>query len=219
MSKTKILMIIVIFITFSMSRAYASLSAHPVQIYETVIKGQKNYLTLHIANAGPSGSLGYQISATEPWISFSSTSGEIPISDSIEIKLIVDATSLNSGLYKADILIGDPHHGPITVPIEILVSMVADVYESSDNNSLMLQAYPNPFNSTTVINYTLPESQYVIINLLDIRGSQIKVLANEFQTEGIHRINFDGSELPSGIYFITLNTQSYSIVRKLIINK
>lgn len=219
MSKTKILMIVVIFITFSISRASASLSAHPEQIYDTAIKGQKNNLTLHIANAGPSGSLGYQISATEPWISFSSTSGEIPILDSVEIKLVVDATWLKEGIYKTDILIGDPHHGPIIVPVEILVSTVADVYESSDNNSLMLQAYPNPFNSSTEINYSLPDNQDVIINIIDINGSLIKSVANEFQTEGIHRINFDGSELPSGIYFLTLNSKSFSIVKKLIINK
>jgi len=219
MPKTKILIIVVIFITFSMSRAFASLSVHPEQIYDTAIKGQKNNLTLHIANAGPSGSLGYQISATEPWISFSSTSGEIPISDSIEIKLVVDATWLKEGIYKADILIGDPHHGPITVPVEILVSTVADVYESSEDNSLKLQAYPNPFYSATQISYTLPKSQNVIINLLDIQGSVIKKVANEYQSEGSHRLTFNGTDLPPGIYFLTLNTPSYSIVRKLILNK
>lgn len=219
MPKTKILIIVVIFITFSMSRAFASLSVHPEQIYDTAIKGQKNNLTLHIANAGPSGSLGYQISATEPWISFSSTSGEIPISDSIEIKLVVDATWLKEGIYKADILIGDPHHGPITVPVEILVSTVADVYESSEDNSLKLQAYPNPFYSATDIIYTLPENQDVIINLIEVNGSLIKTVISEFQTEGIHRINFNGSELPSGIYFLTFNSKSFSIIKKLIINK
>lgn len=219
MSKSKILMIIVIFITLTTARAIASLSAHPEQIYDTVIKGQKNNLTLHIANAGPSGSLGYQISATEPWISFSSTSGEIQISDSVEIKLVVDATWLKEGIYKADIMIGDPHHGPITVPVEILVSTVADVYESSESSNLQLQASPNPFNSSTEINYSLQENQVVIINLIDINGSLIKSVANEFQTEGIHRINFDGSELPSGLYFLTLNSKSFSIVKKLIINK
>jgi hypothetical protein len=212
-------MMIVIFMAFLSLHTYASLSVHPQQIFDTVIKGQMNDLTMHITNDGPTSRLDYQLSASEPWISFSSTSGEIKISEIMEIEMIVDATGLDIGTYKADIIIGDPHHEPIMVPIEIFVSSVSAVHESSENNSLQLQASPNPFNTSTVINYWLPENQDVIINLLDINAALIISIANEFQTEGIHQINFDGSELPSGIYFLTLNTKSYSIVRNLILNK
>lgn len=217
--KKVFLSIAIFFAIFLSQNSFASLSVHPQKLIDTINSSQKEDIIFHITNLGPSSSLGYQVSSSANWIFLSSTSGEIKQNDSVRIIIKIQTDKLKQGINKAEITIGDPHHGPTVIPIEVFVNSTTDVYESSEDNSLKLQAYPNPFNSATQISYTLPKSQNVIINLLDIQGSVIKMVANEYQSEGSHSLTFNGNDLQPGIFFLTLNTPSYSIVRKLIINK
>ena len=214
-----ILTMAITMLTLFTTNVFASLSAHPQQLKVSVVSGEKSKIVLHITNLGPSSNLSYVVSASENWIELNSTSGDVNIKDTASIELQIDAAKLKPGLNKADILIGDPHHGPITIPLEVYVNNVSDVYESSDDNSISLRAYPNPFNSAMEINFTLPESQNVDIQITDLNGLTIKSLLNEFQSAGERRLIFDGSELPSGNYFLKLKTINYSIVKKIIINK
>ena len=62
------------------------------------------------------------------------------------------------------------------------------------------QNYPNPFNPTTTIRFNLPEAGNVKLTLFNILGQEIKTLVNEFKESGVHTINFDASELNSGMY-------------------
>jgi hypothetical protein len=219
MSSIKFIRIAIIIVLFFSRNAYASLSVHPQQLVDTVIAGQKSTIIIHLTNLGPSSSLSYQLSSSESWISFNSVSGDIKVKDTTDIEVQVDATKLKQGSYKANIIVGDPHHGPITVPIEIKAQSISDVYESSENNSLYLMAYPNPFNANTEISYTLPYNQNIIIKVFDLNGTMIQSLIDEFQIEGKHQLTFDSSKLMSGVYFLTLNTSSFSIVKQLFVNK
>jgi len=78
-----------------------------------------------------------------------------------------------------------------------------------------LQASPNPFTFSTQINYTVPESGIVEINLYDISGNEIGKIENTFQNAGKHSINWNGTnevgqQLKSGIYLIQLKVKSVS---------
>ncbi len=68
--------------------------------------------------------------------------------------------------------------------------------------------YPNPFNGATKISYSLSFPSVVSLEIYDIHGSHVKTLVHEAQTEGAHSVNFDASELPSGIYFYRLQAGS-----------
>lgn len=197
----------------------ASLSVHPQQIKDTVAIEQNSIIVFHITNLGPSGSLGYELSASESWISFSTTAGNLNVKDTANIEILIDVTKLNQGINTANIMIGDPHHGPITIPIEIYVKTISDVYETSPNYSLLLQVFPNPINSIAELKYYLQENQNVVINVLDLNGVIVKSLLNEYQSVGEHKQIFDSSELVSGTYFLILKTEKYSIIKQLIINK
>ncbi len=61
--------------------------------------------------------------------------------------------------------------------------------------------YPNPFNPTTTIQYTLPVNSNVKIEIFNILGSHIKTLLNDVKSSGTYRISFSRSDLASGIYF------------------
>ena len=79
--------------------------------------------------------------------------------------------------------------------------------------------YPNPFNPTTTINYTLKSATHVKITVYDRLGREVVVLVDESQSEGEYNIEFNGSNLPSGIYFYRIKTSEKIEVRKMVLAK
>ena len=80
-------------------------------------------------------------------------------------------------------------------------------------------SYPNPFNPTTIINYTLPENERVVIKVYDIIGREVKELVNEQKAAGTYSVEFDGSKLSSGVYFYTITAGKYSQTKKMVLTK
>jgi len=78
---------------------------------------------------------------------------------------------------------------------------------------------PNPFNPSTTIYYSLPKTEHVKIEVYDINGKRIKTLLSKVQTAGKHKINFDGYNLASGLYFYLLQTPTRSLTRKMVLLK
>jgi len=79
--------------------------------------------------------------------------------------------------------------------------------------------YPNPFNSTTTIKYNIPQSGIVTLKIFDINGKLVKTLVNGYQQKGQYVINFNASELSSGIYFYQLSTNQFTQTKKMIYMK
>lgn len=80
-----------------------------------------------------------------------------------------------------------------------------------------LSAYPNPFNPTTTISFTLPETQHVSLSVYDIIGRQLDVLAEGIHNAGEYRITYDASGLSSGIYFVQFKGSTFRTTQKLIL--
>ena len=83
----------------------------------------------------------------------------------------------------------------------------------------LFPAYPNPFNPTTNIRYSLPVKTHVSLKVYDMLGHQIKVLVNEIQTPGSYTVGFDATGLASGIYTYRLKVTGFSKVQKFILLK
>ena len=76
---------------------------------------------------------------------------------------------------------------------------------------LNLQAYPNPFNSSTMLEFNLLESGSTSLTIYDINGRQVaQIYHNLFLAKGKHRFRWTTNGIPSGIYFIHLNTATNS---------
>lgn len=91
-----------------------------------------------------------------------------------------------------------------------------------NNDRLMytlLNNYPNPFNPNTNIEFTIPEREYVELNLYNILGQKVKILLNKEISGGHHTVRFNGENFSSGIYYYQLKTNKYSIVRKMLLLK
>jgi hypothetical protein len=81
------------------------------------------------------------------------------------------------------------------------------------------QNYPNPFNPSTIISYTLPLQTLVTLKVFNVLGQEVTTLVNGINNPGINSVNFDGSNLSSGIYFYKLQAGSYTEVKKLVLLK
>lgn len=88
---------------------------------------------------------------------------------------------------------------------------------------LLKQNYPNPFNPSTTIEFSLPSASTISLKIFDILGRELAEIAKGNFSPGIHKVNFDGSSLTSGIYFYKLEAsnleESYSCIKKLIFMK
>ena len=81
------------------------------------------------------------------------------------------------------------------------------------------QIYPNPFNPTTTIHYSLNKNANVEVSIYDIAGRLITTLINEFQIAGYHFITWDASNFSSGIYFLKMSVENFTATRKLVLIK
>ena len=87
------------------------------------------------------------------------------------------------------------------------------------NNFNLLQNYPNPFNPNTKIVYTLPKDDKVLLTVYNILGSKVASLVDEYKTAGSYEVQFNGSNLPSGVYFYKLEASSFSQIKKMMLIK
>ncbi len=83
----------------------------------------------------------------------------------------------------------------------------------------LLPAYPNPFNPTTSLSFTLSTPAGVRLSIFDITGRQITILVNGWRGQGNHRVVLDGSDLASGTYFCQLMAGDFTDVQKIVLLK
>jgi len=83
----------------------------------------------------------------------------------------------------------------------------------------LFQNYPNPFNPKTVIKYQLPKSGYISLDIFNIEGKEIEKLFYNRQETGTYEIEFNGSNIPSGVYFYKISLNDFTQTKKMILIK
>jgi hypothetical protein len=140
-----------------------------------------------------------------------------------------------AGAQRSDFKSGDPAnwphgHGPQgdVVRIYNYVLCVRDANVSGNigesnpalpDITVLAQNYPNPFNAVTTIQYHLNQPSYVTIEIYDLLGRKIEMLAPGFRRSGSHRVIWDSKDNPSGIYFYKIETGEYSASMKMLLLK
>ncbi len=114
-----------------------------------------------------------------------------------------------------------------SINIYYIIVNVESTNLNTPNDFSLFQNYPNPFNPTTEIKYTVPSGTLrqayndilVTLKVYDVLGNEITTLVNEEKPAGEYEVEFDGSGLPSGIYFYRLQADSFIETKKMILIK
>ena len=92
------------------------------------------------------------------------------------------------------------------------VSNIPDKYSLSQN-------YPNPFNPTTKIKFDIPKQGLVSVKVYDVLGKEVATLVNEVKSAGSYNIDFNGTNLSSGVYFYRLESGTFIETKKMMLIK
>ena len=98
-------------------------------------------------------------------------------------------------------------------------SPIAEVEYNGPVKNELNQNYPNPFNPSTIIKWQTTVECWQIIKIYDILGKEISTLVNERKPAGNYEVEFNASQLPSGIYFYQLTAGSFVQTKKMIVTK
>lgn len=82
-----------------------------------------------------------------------------------------------------------------------------------------LTNYPNPFNPSTTISFTVPQDGFVSLKVYDMLGRVASELVNEQKLAGRYQVRFDASELASGMYLYELRASGQRQVQKMVVTK
>lgn len=84
---------------------------------------------------------------------------------------------------------------------------------------MLHQNYPNPFNPDTNIEFQIPSSEFVTIRVFDLLGRQVATVLNNRKFAGSHKLLWDASGLPGGVYYYRMVAGSYTQTRRMILVK
>lgn len=114
-------------------------------------------------------------------------------------------------------------HLPVYADFQIDNSTDIKYKGENYNNFELKQNYPNPFNPTTTISYTIPSNVRGFSNtklaVYDILGREVELLVNKIQPSGTYDVNFDASNLSSGIYYYKLKSGPFLRIKKMLLVK
>ena len=100
----------------------------------------------------------------------------------------------------------------IPVSVGLVNNSIPEEYSISQN-------YPNPFNPSTTINFSVPKQSKVVLKVYDILGSEVATLVDGFKNAGNYEVNFNASNLASGMYIYTLTAGNFTTSKKMMLMK
>lgn len=111
-----------------------------------------------------------------------------------------------------------PFYDLVYQTLPITVTSVKDDKELVNTFSIQ-QNFPNPFNPSTTIKYSVPQLSDVSIKVYDVLGKEVATLVDAQQTQGVYEVNFDAANLASGMYIYTIKAGSYTSSKKMLLMK
>jgi hypothetical protein len=150
------------------------------------------------------------------WLTIYPDTGYCSPGTSIELQITFNSENLEPGEYFCNTIIysNDPATPEVIIPVHLEVTEITGITNPDELNPLTV--YPNPFNNELTIKYYLQQSSSVTLEIYDMHGQSIKVLNQQKLQKGIHKLNFDGSNLKPGIYFCVLKTNEGIQTKKII---
>ncbi len=136
-----------------------------------------------------------------------------------ENKGLTNTFIYNLAIAGNNLFAGTFNKGVWTRPLSEMITGVKDKQNNIPVNYSLSQNYPNPFNPSTIIKYQIPKEGYVVLKVYDILGNNVKTLVDGYKTQGKYSVNFNASNLSSGVYFYQLRAGNFVAAKKLLLLK
>jgi len=192
-------------------------------ISDTMAPNDLHIHSLALTNSG-NFTLDYSISHDVPWIALSHSEGQLEAGSEDSVSVSINTLFMGYGDYEGT-LVFTTNVGEFILPIHLVVTMlgvdddtvIPSIFSVSEN-------YPNPFNPRTEFTVSIPEKSHVVVNIYDILGRQVALLAEGDYTAGRYRMEWAGKTdvnavAPSGVYLLIVQAGNDIITHKMIMMK
>ena len=135
----------------------------------------------------------------------------------------MDASDLEPGIYTGSLSIypsddnGDMEMVVVPVTLDLIVSV--DDEAKLPVSYALSQNYPNPFNARTAINFALPQASDVNLSIYNMLGQKVATLVDGQLPAGNHSVNWDASEVATGVYFYKITAGDFSEIHQMTLLK
>jgi hypothetical protein len=129
------------------------------------------------------------------------------------IRFMCDASDNNDDVYIDEI----EFRGTTSVVGSVPVDPVARQNPAAPSAFSLVRNYPNPFNPTTTISFTLAEPSHVRLEVFDVRGARVATLVDRNMIAGEHSVPFNAQGLSSGVYFYRLTAGNKTEIKKMVL--
>ncbi len=139
------------------------------------------------------------------------------------LRLRIKATGgVTSGVYTVNVIGKGPNGTP--VHLRTISLTVTPVGLTSNENEVpkdffLYQNFPNPFNPTTNIRFDIAKAGLVTLSVYDVTGKKVADLVNENLNTGKHTVDFNASNIASGVYFYKIETPDFTSIKKMMLIK
>ena len=162
----------------------------------------------------------FEIGPDTHYLLIDPVAGEVVADSESSVQFEFRADGLDLGFYRMGLLL--EHNAdvdPVLIPMSLEVTH--DTFKDDKDNDVPLmfgldEAYPNPFNGTTRIAFTITDAGYTHLAVYDINGREVAVLLNDHLPAGKHSVTFKPQAFSSGIYLYRVQSGGKSIVKRMV---
>ncbi|MCP4579971.1 MAG: T9SS type A sorting domain-containing protein [candidate division Zixibacteria bacterium] len=156
------------------------------------------------------------------WLDIDNDCGRVIPSESGGVIFTCSAGDYPEGSYQGvvELYCNDPESVHVDIPVTMNITTGSGI--SNDEIPLQIAMspnYPNPFNQSTIIQYSLPREEHVRIVIYDMLGRKIDLLTESRQSAGYHEVTWNASDNAVGIYFYQIRAGDFSDTKKMLLLK
>ncbi len=129
-----------------------------------------------------------------------------------------DIKTYNNNIYVSGLTIDSIYNYGLVIKYAQPLTGINITNSNNPTEFSLSQNYPNPFNPTTSIRYDIPKNADVTFKIYDLLGKEVFSI-KEYKQAGSYEVKFDGSNLASGMYFYSMETNGYKDVKKMVLIK
>ncbi len=175
-----------------------------VQYYDG---GAWRTVATYVAGTGFSNNIFYQKTVSIPRASYAYPTAA-------KLRFMCDASDNNDDIYIDEIVFEG-----YTAAAKIVAEDLAEADKALSSSFALAPNHPNPFNPSTMIEFTLPAASPVVIRIYDLKGRVVETLAAAQYGPGTHSLRWDADRFASGTYFCRIDAGEYVAVRKMTLLK